>query len=131
MTTTPKPGFQLVTSREFVGWLAGERLSLALSTYHGGALIMLGRKPGDELSMFLTGFDRAMGLWAGGSSLWLATTSVLWRLENSLASGMVQDGFDRVYVPRVGYTTGDLDIHDLAIGADGRPVFVNTRFSCL
>ncbi len=34
-------------------------------------------------------------------------------------------------MPQVGYTTGDLDIHDLAVDADGRLVFVNTLFGCL
>ena len=29
------------------------------------------------------------------------------------------------------YTTGDLDIHDIIVGQDGLPVFVNTLFSCL
>ncbi len=36
-----------------------------------------------------------------------------------------------MYIPQVGYTTGDLDIHDVAVDADGRLVFVNTLFSCL
>ncbi len=39
--------------------------------------------------------------------------------------------FDRLYVPRVGYTTGDIDVHDLAVAADGQVIFVNTLFSCL
>jgi uncharacterized protein (TIGR03032 family) len=34
-------------------------------------------------------------------------------------------------VPRVGYTTGDLDVHDLAVDAAGRVVFVATLFGCL
>jgi hypothetical protein len=29
-------------------------------------------------------------------------------------------------VPIVGYTTGDIDIHDIEAGADGRPIFVTT-----
>lgn len=29
------------------------------------------------------------------------------------------------------YTTGDLDIHDVAVDPCGRPIFVNTLFSCL
>lgn len=40
-------------------------------------------------------------------------------------------GYDRLYVPQVGYTTGDLDIHDVAVEASGRVVFVNTLFGCL
>jgi uncharacterized protein (TIGR03032 family) len=40
-------------------------------------------------------------------------------------------GFDRLYVPRVGYTTGDLDVHDVAWESDGRLVFAATGFGCL
>jgi uncharacterized protein (TIGR03032 family) len=34
-------------------------------------------------------------------------------------------------VPRTGHTTGDLDVHDLAVDAGGRVVFVATSFGCL
>jgi uncharacterized protein (TIGR03032 family) len=34
-------------------------------------------------------------------------------------------------VPQLGWTTGDLDVHDIAVDGAGRPVFVNTLFSCL
>jgi uncharacterized protein (TIGR03032 family) len=123
--------FQMVSSRGFVAWLAQERISILLTTYHVGALILLGRKPAGDVSMYVSIYDRAMGVWPSGQSLWLATALAIWRLENSLAPGTTADGFDRVYVPRTGYITGDLDIHDLALGGDGRPVFVNTRFNCL
>ncbi|MFN9917363.1 MAG: DUF4915 domain-containing protein, partial [Pirellulaceae bacterium] len=36
-----------------------------------------------------------------------------------------------IYVPRVGYTTGHVDVHDMAIDAQGRVIFVNTMFGCL
>jgi uncharacterized protein (TIGR03032 family) len=121
----------MLTSRGFVEWLAGERLGLVLSTYHGGGLLFLGRKPGNELGLHVSAFERAMGTWTDGQTLWVATTNILWRLENMLTPGRVQDGFDRVFVPRVGRVTGDLDVHDVAVGEDGNPVFVNTRFSCL
>jgi len=54
----------------------------------------------------------------------------LWRLENVLTTGEQVKGHDRLYVPQLGYTTGDVDAHDIAVGADGRPIFVNTLFSC-
>ncbi len=125
------PRVQLVTSRGFHEWLAGERLSLALTTYHAGALILLGRKPVEDVSIHLSAWDRAMGMWTDGQSLWLASSVALWRLENCLTPGLNHDGYDRVFVPRVGHVTGDLDIHDVALDADRRPVFVNARFSCL
>ena len=34
-------------------------------------------------------------------------------------------------MPQVGYTTGDVDAHDVAVGRDGEVIFVNTLFSCL
>ncbi len=34
-------------------------------------------------------------------------------------------------MPQLGWTTGDLDIHDIAVDAQGCPVFANTLFSCL
>ncbi len=51
--------------------------------------------------------------------------------ENVFEPGQQQDGFDRLYVPQIGYTTGDLDIHDMAVDRNGRLVFVNTLFGCL
>ncbi|NEP47064.1 MAG: TIGR03032 family protein, partial [Okeania sp. SIO2H7] len=41
------------------------------------------------------------------------------------------NGYDKLYVPRIGYTTGDLDLHDLAIDADGRIIFVSSLLNCL
>jgi hypothetical protein len=38
---------------------------------------------------------------------------------------------DVAYVPRVVYTTGHLDAHDLTVDAQSRVVFVNTLFGCL
>jgi uncharacterized protein (TIGR03032 family) len=55
----------------------------------------------------------------------------LWRLENMLPPGQMQEGHDRLYVPRVGYTTGDLDVHDLAVESSGRVVFAATACNCL
>ena len=72
-----------------------------------------------------------MGLWADGPTLWLSTRFQLWRLENALRPGHLYEGYDRLYVPRVGYTTGDLDGHDVAVEASGRVVFVATRLNCL
>ena len=108
-----------------------QRLAMALTTYQVGGLIFLGINPERELNMYAAGFDRAMGLRTDGQTVWLATAMALWRMENCLAEGKAKDGFDRVFVPRISYTTGDLDIHDLVIESNGQPVFVNTRFGCL
>jgi len=49
----------------------------------------------------------------------------------ALGEGQAYESYDRVYVPVNGHTTGDLDIHDLAVDGAGDLVFVNTLFGCL
>jgi uncharacterized protein (TIGR03032 family) len=72
-----------------------------------------------------------MGLWAAGPTVWMSSLYQLWRLEDTLKPGQLHNGYDALYVPRVGYTTGEIDLHDLAVERDGRVVFVATAFNCL
>lgn len=109
-----------------------QNLSLALTTYQAGKLFFLGRKPDGKLAVFERTFNRCLGLCGSGQTLWLSSLYQLWRFENVLELGQViDDGHDRLYVPQVGYTTGDIDIHDIAVEDTGRVVFVNTLFGCL
>src|SRR5579883_3481805 len=127
-TAPEEPWLEVTASRHFPAWLAAERLSLALTTYQTGKLILLGRHDDGRLCVFERTFNRCMGLWADGQSLWMSSRYQLWRFENVLAPGQHHEGYDRLYVPRFGYTTGDLDIHDIVVESSGRVVFVNTRF---
>jgi len=129
---TGEPALAITGSRQFPNWLAGQRLSLAFTTYQAGKLFFIGLQgPDGRLSIFERTFNRCMGLCADGDALWMTSLYQLWRFENALEPGQAQDGYDRLYVPQVGFVTGDLDIHDLAIDRDSRVVFVNTLFSCL
>ncbi len=122
---------EILSSRGLPGWLNAQALSLAFTTYQAGKLFLLGVQPGGRLSLFERTFSRCMGLCAHDDALWLTTLFQVWRLENALPPGQEQNGHDRLYVPRVAYTTGDLDAHDLAVTSAGQVVFVNTLFSCL
>jgi uncharacterized protein (TIGR03032 family) len=122
---------ELSSSRLFTSWLDQERISLAFTTYQAGKLFLIGRRPDGQLSGFERTFPRCMGMWSDGQTLWLTSLYQIWRLENVLPPGDTDQGFDRCYVPQVGYTTGDVDVHDVAVDADGQPVFANTLFSCL
>jgi len=126
-----EPWVEVTSSRHFAAWLAEQRLSLAFTTYQAGKLFLLGTQPDGRLHVFERTFNRCMGLHGDGQTLWLSSLYQLWRFENALAPGELYNGADRLYVPKVGYTTGDLDIHDIAVEASGRVVFVNTRFGCL
>lgn len=126
-----EPWIEVTGSRHLADWLAEQRVSLAFTTYQAGKLFFLGRHPDGRLAVFERTFNRCMGLWGDGQTLWLSSLYQLWRFENVLAPGELYQDCDRLYVPRVGYTTGDLDVHDLAVEASGRLVFINTKFSCL
>lgn len=126
-----QPPLELLPSRQFPAWMHETGLSLAATTYQAGKLLLIGLQSNGRLSVFERTFNRCMGLWGDGQTLWMSTLFQMWRFENVLEAGVSHDGYDRLYVPRVGYTTGDLDIHDVAVGNSGRVLFVNTLFSCI
>lgn len=153
--TSATPTFEINASRQFTPWLASQNLSLVFTTYQAGKVFFIGLRQNGQLSVFERTFERCMGLYAHNSSLYLSSLYQLWRLENALEPGQIADGYDAVYVPQVGYITGDLDIHDVVLveppqppllrgdqqvepqvpslnnGRLGGVVFVNTLFSCL
>jgi len=127
----PQPKLELMGSRQFTAWMAEQNLSLAFTTYQTGKLFLIGLGPDGRLSVFERTFNRCMGLAADDDALYMSTLYQLWRFENALPTGQSRDGYDRLYLPIEAHTTGDLDIHDVAVAGDGRVVFVNTLFSCL
>jgi hypothetical protein len=118
-------------SARLASLLAVEEVSLAFTTYQTSKLFLLGRKPEGRLAVVERTFNRAMGLYADSQTLWLSTRFQVWRFENLLRKGELYQGHGRLYVPKVANTTGDLDIHDIAIDRDGRPVFIATKFGCI
>lgn len=149
-TVPVEPWLQVQGSRHFLDWLSELRISLAFSTYQTGKVFFVGRKRDSGLSVFERTFNHCMGLWAShdGKTLWLASKFQVWRLEQAAAEvvpyrpaliegddtgipAWAERGYDVAYVPRVGYTTGDIDVHDIAVAKDGRVIFVSTMFGCL
>lgn len=122
---------KVTASRRILNWLAQENLSLAVSTYQAGKIFLMGRNRKGRLGVHMRTFDRAMGLHASGQTLWAATAFQIWRFENIMRTGPDAEGVDRLYVPRAGFTTGDIDVHDLACGDDGKLYFISTLFSTL
>lgn len=129
--SSPSSSFEIEMSAQFPNWMHDQRVSLACSTYQVGKLFLLGLQPDARLSVFERTFNRCLGLWSNGQTMWMSSLYQLWRFENVLGSGQSAAGYDRMFVPQVGYTTGDLDIHDVAVEDSGRVVFVNTLFGCL
>ena len=127
----PAPQLELSPSPGFAAWLAGARASLAFTTYQAGKLFLVGVNRGGDLSTFERTFDRCMGLGVSEGGFWMSSAYQLWRFENFLDPGDRIDGYDAVYAPVEGRTTGEIDVHDIRVGGDGAPIFVATRFNCL
>ena len=115
------------TSRNFPDWLQSSGGSLAITTYQAGKIILLGLSAEGRLSAVLRDFPRCMGAaaTADGRSLFLATHVQIYRLNNILPVNASQSGHDGIYAPHVNWVTGDLDVHDIGVGRDGRPIFAN------
>lgn len=124
--------FELLASPGLAAWLAGERFSLAFTTYQSGGLYFLGLDADGGLALSGTTYDRASGMGLQGRQLYLAGRSQFWRLDEVLGgTGETWAGHDRLYVPRLAWVTGSLQVHDVAVDTSGRVLFVNTLFSCL
>ena len=119
-------------SNGMVARLASLDVSIAFSSYQSGVLYFLGRSPGGA-HLHQSGLPKPMGICVDGPDrLTLASGAQVARFENVLAPNeRINDAFDACYVPRTCHLVGDLDLHDIGVDRDDRPIFVNTRFNCL
>ena len=133
MTEKQEKKLEINTTRHFTSWLAEQRISLAFTTYQTGKLFLLGINPDGRLSVFERSFERCMGLYAtpDARTLYMSSIYQLWRFEMTSNQGQAYAGYDALYLPRMSYVTGDLDIHDIVLTGDNNLVFANTLFSCL
>jgi uncharacterized protein (TIGR03032 family) len=120
----PSPGFE--------EWLAEQHLSLAC-TVSAAHLVCVGLSAQGKLAVTDNVFERCLGLTVpDNQTLYMSTRFQIWRLENALPAGQVsRQGQDRLFVPQSAHTTGNLLIHDLAVEAAGRLIFVSALFNCL
>jgi len=128
--------FSMSLTDGFTEWLAGTGSSLAFTTYQAGKVFLIGsNKSEGRLSVFERSFPRCMGFGVspedGSRTLWLSSLYQLWRFENFLLPGQIKEGYDAVFVPVEGRTTGEVDVHDIHPRDNEPPVFVVTRFNCL
>lgn len=125
------PDLKVTTSGGLTAWMAEHEVSFAFTTYTDSSAYFIGLD--DDGGVFVLGraYDRTLGLTATPDALVMSTQFQIWHFHNALADGQSANGFDRVYVPQVAYTTGDVLTHDVAIDDDGMILFVNTLFSCL
>jgi uncharacterized protein (TIGR03032 family) len=119
-------------SAGFVNLLARLNISIALTSYQSGKFYLLGRNSKGGLMINERLFQKAMGVYVQDNTLLLATLFQIQRFENILEAGQfINHIHDVCYVPRITYTTGVLDAHDVGLLKNGEIIFVNTRYNCL
>src|SRR5262245_23574167 len=129
----PSP-FQYVHSASFPALLEHLSLSLAVTTYQAGKL-MLVRAAGGKLSTLLRSFEQPMGLAVDErlDRMVVGTRRMVWTLRSApeIAPQLDPPGrHDACFVPRSAHVTGDCRSHEIAL-VDGKPWLVNTLLSCL
>ena len=125
------PPYAVEASPGFAAWLHEQNVALAVTTYQIGKLFLIGAPAPDRLSVTERTFQRCLGVTSSGNSLYLAGLNNILRFENVLPPDQQLEGQDAVFVPRVAWYTGDVFAHDVGVLPSGRPLFVNTLFSCL
>jgi uncharacterized protein (TIGR03032 family) len=108
--------------------------SIAITTYQAGKLIFISAENGNRLTMLARNFIKPMGFEVKGDKMVLAANEEVLFFENSkiLAAHYPnkKNTYDNLFLPRATFYTGQVDIHDIAFGADGIWA-VNTSFSCI
>ena len=125
--------YQINYSKNLVDFLAEQKVSVALSTYQAGKVLLISSGKG-ILNQVPISFKKPMGIAIQGSKLAVACIDEiqLFSKEEQLRVSKKTEltEFDTIYLHRATYHTGILDLHDLEFG-EGMIWGVNTLFSCL
>ncbi len=134
-TATPAPDppdYSSVASNSFQHILKALGISLAVTTYQAGKLILV-RADEDALNTQFCGFPSPMGIAYKEGFLALGDRCSVWKFRN-MAEMVVQPGDrrknDAIFLPASRIFTGDIRIHEIEWAGE-ELVAVNTRFSCL
>src|SRR5207244_9993181 len=107
--------------------LAQAGVSLLISTYQAGKLVVVGTDRG-ELTLGFHNFEQAMGLALSREMLAIGTRHQVWLLARE--AGMAQQlerghAYDDCYLARRSHFTGQIHIHELAWGgSDGEGLWL-------
>ena len=109
--------------------------TIAITTYQAGKVVFISPKDENYLVQLPRNFQKPMGMSLSGDKLALACKDeiVVFRNSNQLAAHYPKapKKYDALYLPRMTYHTGALDIHDLSFGKNEQLFAVNTLFSCI
>lgn len=130
--TTDSTPFRSVATASFAEILQQLGISLLVTTYQSGRLIVV-RSAGGTLNNHFRTFRSPMGVAVGDGRIALGTLREIWDFRNCAALLPTLEpagAHDACYLPRNIHVTGDIRIHEVGF-AGGELWAVNTRFSTL
>lgn len=126
--------YSIVFDDELPKILFEKKISLVLSTYQAGRLMVIGSLDGMNLHQIPVGFKKPMGLVVQDNKLAVATLDSIYFFSNredvAKTIRLNEKNFDTVFLQRAKYNTSTLDVHDISFGK-GMLWGVNTMFSCI
>lgn len=131
-TTMPsQPPFESRYSLSFPGMLSSLGVSLLVSTYQSGRLILC-RADGDHLNTHFRVLSVPMGIAVDGERISVGTERRIITYRNHAnAVGQLGDPrYDACFLPLNAHVSGNIQVHELGYLA-GELWAVSTRFSCL
>ncbi len=101
MSTAPDaPWLEVTASAGFCAVAGATKRQPRLLDLSGGqAVFFSGGNAAGTLSVFERTFNRCMGLFGDGQTLWMSSQFQLWRFENVLRPGELHEGYDRLFRP--------------------------------
>ena len=147
-----EPPLRSVHTTSFAQILNRLGISLAVTTYQAGKLVLLRPEPradGPVLNTHFRGFNKPMGFACESGRFAVGTSNEIWEFHDIPAVAPKLDTpespvpHDGAFLPRVCHVTGDIQIHEMAwLPRETSPSnlssnrlselwFINTRFSCL
>lgn len=136
-TQNPNHPFSCTYSPNVPELLTRLNCSLAISTYQAGKLIFISPKDEEHLVQLPRTFEKPMGIAYDSEKgkLGLACKASVEIFQNSKELALHYPKgpgkYDALFMPRLSYNSGGIDIHDLHFGATNEIYGVNTLFSCL
>lgn len=131
----PEPAnFSSVYTKHVPDILKQLRISLLISTYQAGRLIIVRPDNKGGVNTHFVGLQKPMGMATSGNRFAIGTKHEIIEYKNVLgAAAKVEPKgtHDNCYVPWLRHNTGDVDIHEMAYDKEDKLWFINTKFSCL
>ena len=126
--------FRSVATTNFASILQQLGISLLVTTYQSGRLIVVRAETPTTINTHFRMFKSPMGLAVGRGRFALGTEREVWdyRDQRDVAARLEpKEKHDACFLPRNTHFTGDIRIHEIGFANGGELWIVNTRFSAL